>query len=116
MQIQLRQAEIEKALKAFVASQGISLTDKEVTIAFTSGRKDNGISADIIINDLPDAPAEEVPAPKQAPAINPVPTLKAAPEQEPAAVANPPDYVGIFQADPVNAITEPTVKPVSLFI
>ena len=50
MLIQLRQSEIEAALKMYVISQGFSLNNKSVDISFTSGRKDNGISADLDIN------------------------------------------------------------------
>jgi MarR-like DNA-binding transcriptional regulator SgrR of sgrS sRNA len=52
MQIQLKQAEITEALKQYVAKQGINLTGKSVDITFTNGRKDNGLSADIIIEDV----------------------------------------------------------------
>ena len=51
MLIQLRQSEIEAALKMYVISQGFSLNNKSVNISFTSGRKDNGISADLDIED-----------------------------------------------------------------
>lgn len=51
MLIQLRQSEIEEALKMYVVSQGFSLNNKTVDISFTSGRKDNGVSADLDIND-----------------------------------------------------------------
>lgn len=49
MQIQLKQPEIEAALRNYVSHQGISLVGKDVTIDFTSGRKNNGITADIQI-------------------------------------------------------------------
>jgi hypothetical protein len=52
MQIQLRQSEIEAALKQYVTSQGINLKGKKVEIAFTAGRKEAGMSADISIEDL----------------------------------------------------------------
>jgi hypothetical protein len=51
MLIQLRQSEIEAALKMYVVSQGFSLNNKTVDISFTSGRKDNGVSADLEINE-----------------------------------------------------------------
>ena len=51
MQIQLNQTEIITALKDFVTKQGISLQGRSVEIVFTSGRKENGISADICISD-----------------------------------------------------------------
>ena len=51
MQIHLRQKEIEAALKMYVAQQGINLTGKEVLVAFTAGRKDTGLSAELTIED-----------------------------------------------------------------
>lgn len=51
MQIQLKQREIEAALKMFISQQGISLVGKAVAIEFTSGRKDNGLSAELTIED-----------------------------------------------------------------
>lgn len=52
MQIQLKQSEIETALKDFIQKQGIQLQNRAVTIEFTSGRKENGITADLSISDL----------------------------------------------------------------
>ena len=51
MQIQLKQPEVEAALKMFISQQGISLVGKAVTIEFTSGRKNNGLTADLVIED-----------------------------------------------------------------
>lgn len=51
MQIQLKQAEIEAALRQYISQHGINLTGKTVEITFTSGRKDNGLSAELIIED-----------------------------------------------------------------
>ena len=51
MQIQLNQSEIVTALKDYVTKQGISLQGRSVEIVFTSGRKENGISADLCISD-----------------------------------------------------------------
>ena len=50
MLIQLRQSEIEAALREYIVNQGINLTGRRVDISFTSGRKDNGVSADLDIN------------------------------------------------------------------
>ena len=50
MLIQLRQSEIEVALCEYIVNQGINLIGRRVDISFTSGRKDNGISADLDIN------------------------------------------------------------------
>lgn len=51
MEIHLKQHEIENALQGFISSQGIDLSDKIVKISFVSGRKDNGLSAEISIED-----------------------------------------------------------------
>ena len=51
MQIQLKQGEIESALKMYIAAQGIAMAGKTVDIAFTSGRKNNGLTADVHIQD-----------------------------------------------------------------
>ena len=51
MQITLKQSEIEVALKNYVADQGISLYAKEVSLVFTAGRKEAGISVEINIED-----------------------------------------------------------------
>lgn len=51
MLIQLRQSEIEEALKMYVTRQGFSLAGKHVDIAFTASRGNNGITADLDITD-----------------------------------------------------------------
>lgn len=51
MQINIKQHEIIAALTAYIASQGINLTGKTVEVSFTAGRKETGVSADIIIED-----------------------------------------------------------------
>lgn len=69
MQIQLKQTEIEAALKMFISNQGISLANKSVQMTFTSGRKDNGLSAELSIEDIgtPHAVKTEVPTQAEAP-------------------------------------------------
>ena len=57
MLIQLRQSEIEQALKRYIQDQGISLYGKTIEISFTSGRKDNGVSADLDINEAEESQA-----------------------------------------------------------
>ena len=52
MQINLKQPEIEQALRAYVVAQGISLHGKDLTISFTAGRRESGISAEISIEDV----------------------------------------------------------------
>lgn len=51
MQINLKQAEIERAIKNYIAQQGIDMYGKEVTLAFTAGRKESGISVEISIEE-----------------------------------------------------------------
>lgn len=67
MQINLKQSEIEVALKNYIAQQGINLSGKDVAISFTAGRKEAGISADISIEDIEipfyEAEAEANPTP-----------------------------------------------------
>ena len=53
MQVQLKQSEIEAALKGYIAQQGINLTNKTVTCNFTAGRKDSGISVELEIEEQP---------------------------------------------------------------
>jgi hypothetical protein len=75
MQIQLKQREIEEALKGYISQQGINLAGKTVEIEFTSGRKDNGLSADLTIEDskvatTPEATEATEPAAKAASLFN----------------------------------------------
>lgn len=52
MQINLTQSEIVVALKNYISQQGINLYGKEVSISFTAGRKESGISAAMDIEDI----------------------------------------------------------------
>ena len=52
MIINLKQTEIEQALRAYVVSQGISLHGRDLAISFTAGRRESGISAEISIDDV----------------------------------------------------------------
>ena len=54
MQIQLKQKEIETALKDFITKQGINLQGRTIEIVFTNGRKENGITADLSVSDSAD--------------------------------------------------------------
>jgi hypothetical protein len=56
MDIILKQADIEKAVRHYVESQGISLRSKTMAITFNMGRGDNGLSASLKIEDI-DLPA-----------------------------------------------------------
>lgn len=49
MQITLKQSEIESALKFYIEGQGIQLNGKVIEITFISGRKNNGLSAEVSI-------------------------------------------------------------------
>lgn len=51
MIINLKQNEIVTALKQYISQQGINLTNKEIQVSFTAGRKDSGISAELTIED-----------------------------------------------------------------
>lgn len=54
MKIQLVQAEIEEALHDYIQKQGISLKGKTMSIAFTAGRGNNGMTADLDIEPVRD--------------------------------------------------------------
>lgn len=51
MLITLKQKEIEAALRLYISQRGINLAGKEVLIAFTAGRKESGVSAEVDIED-----------------------------------------------------------------
>ena len=108
MIINLKQTEIEQALRAYVISQGISLHGKDLTISFTAGRRESGISAEISIDDVEipgytTSAVEEIKVPKAAdislaPAIatvtpeeeaQPVPQEEAQEDAAPAVEAKP---------------------------
>jgi len=57
MLIQIRQKEIETAIQMYIAAQGITLKGKSVSIAFTAGRRDSGLTADVDIVDT--APSKD---------------------------------------------------------
>lgn len=57
MLIQIRQKEIETAIQMYIAAQGITLKGKSVSIAFTAGRRDSGLIADVDIVDT--APSKD---------------------------------------------------------
>ena len=63
MQISLKQREIENAIKAYVQAQGLNLTGKEVTIDFTAGRGQAGLTADVNIEEAGTAAAAGQTAP-----------------------------------------------------
>lgn len=90
MLIQLKQSEIEVALHNYISQQGINLVGKSVSIEFTAGRKEAGITADISIESSalcgqavsnPQAASQ-----KMAEAVEGVP--ERAPEPDPAEAVN----------------------------
>ena len=91
MQVQLKQSELVSAVQQFVASQGFNLTDKSVTVDFTAGRGENGLSATVTIEQgmaLPDLsgdkPALKVMAPAPAPAAEQAANVASAEAAAPA--------------------------------
>lgn len=57
MELNLKQNEIEAALRLYVANQGINLAGRTVAVTFTSGRTANGLSALIDIGDVTEVQA-----------------------------------------------------------
>lgn len=103
MQINLRQREIETALKMYLHSQGINLKEKSITIDFTAGRKDSGLSAEISIVDYEDNQGvmDRRHAPQQSTETSPAPLT--------STVSEDPTEPPPMEAAPAG------VKPVSLF-
>lgn len=100
MQIQLKQTEIITALKQYITSQGIELSGKEVSVAFTAGRKESGISAEMDIEDnlLPDFADDEEKAPTsvKAPVLTMVAASPAAEFTEDGNLDEPPKTTSLF--------------------
>jgi len=65
MKIDLNSVEIEQALVAYIAAQGIDLSGKQTEVALTAGRGPNGYSAAIVINATVDDPASVVDVPQE---------------------------------------------------
>lgn len=51
MQINLKQGEIEEAIRVYIANKGFTLFNKTVTMSFTAGRKSTGVSAEVTIEE-----------------------------------------------------------------
>lgn len=118
MQIILQQSEIAKALKLYIVKQGINTSGKDVSMSFTAGRKEQGISVQINIEDadIPgfgsedpefEAPIVVTEASEPAPVVAPVTQLRAAPELP----ADPP-----FHTEETAAETKPAKKTVGSFL
>ena len=78
MQILLKQHNIEEALRDYISKQGINLRGKEVSISFTNGRKNNGLTADINITEaevqFPDIPDDDEEVTSATPKLAVVPS------------------------------------------
>ncbi len=77
MKIALNQSEVVAAIRGYVAAQGIDMAGKQLDVTFTSGRKGNGLTADldiytqaeasavvvedVVVDDAPEVPAPEAP-------------------------------------------------------
>lgn len=83
MKIALNQSEVVAAIRGYVAAQGIDMAGKQLDVTFTSGRKGNGLTADldiytqaeasaVVVEDVVvDDVAVEVPAPEAPVAVAP---------------------------------------------
>ncbi len=86
MNIQLKQVEIVAALTGYLATQGINLLNKEVTIDFTAGRKASGITADITIEDSVPPALDVEPVDPATVAVTPEPVVETTPIPETVSV------------------------------
>lgn len=59
MQITIDDKEIKEAIYDFVGKQGITITNKKLSIAMVAGRGPNGYSATVSINDASHTEEEE---------------------------------------------------------
>ena len=109
MLIQLRQSEIEEALKMYVTSQGFSLAGKQVDIAFTASRGNNGITADLDITD-----AGGVRQVNKDPVVAVEVSSVGQAEEAPAAEAKENPFASLVEPEAVEEATEAT-PAVSLF-
>lgn len=122
MQVQLKQREIEESVKGYLVKQGINLTGKSVTVGFTAGRSDRGLTAEIDIEGdeatyIPNGPINRG---TQFPPLHPVPPggyvegvayAASAVSEQAAQGANPGDPEPVtVEADPA-----PAAKTTSLF-
>jgi len=82
MKIALNQNEVVAAIRGYVAAQGIDMAGKQLDVTFTSGRKGNGLTADldiytqaeasaVVVEDVVVEDTTEVPAPEAPVAVAP---------------------------------------------
>ena len=110
MQISLTQSEIVVALKNYISQQGINLYDKEVSITFTAGRKESGISAAMDIEDI-DLPQFGEAEPATLELVRSIPAELLAVQDNMVALAN--DLTGIKEEP--EPVEEVSIKTTSLF-
>lgn len=68
MKLQFKQDEIVSAIRASISAQGFDLTNKDVAVKFTAGRKAGGLVADVDITDkVTPSLSERLPASPAAP-------------------------------------------------
>ena len=60
--LNLTNEEIEEALLTHISNAGIDMEGKTTVIAVTSGRKGNGLRAEITINSIATEPVEDTPS------------------------------------------------------
>jgi hypothetical protein len=127
MQISLKQREIENAIRAYISAQGINLTGKDVTIDFTAGRSQSGLTADINIEEA--GVGAQSPQPlggvntttnDQAKKSEPVLTGKAAeaktaPDPTPYPTRETEPEVGLALTDEASTVAAPAAPKSSLF-
>ena len=102
MIVNLKQHEIEAALRQYIAQQGININSKSVTISFTAGRKETGISAELDIEDMEFTTPEATVFIPQISVVEPTDSLI---NQE----------IEAAEAEPDVTEAEPEVKTTSLF-
>jgi len=123
MQIILKQKDIEQALALYLRDQGINLTNKSLSVSWTAGRKESGITAEIDIEEIPGSSKNNsIPimnrrvAQAESEEVANVPTVstKALADDEPNNRFRPDDEP-VFEAEQNIQPTKATTSRVSLF-
>ena len=111
MKIEFNEQEIVAGLHLYIQQQGINLTDKDVSVTFTNGRKENGLSAEVTIDVHTLASSLIVPTePQKVPALGKAVAYAASPEP----VTEVPVEEAVTTA-PDTVATEPEAPKQSLF-
>ena len=98
MQIILKQKDIEQALALYLRDQGINLTNKNLSVSWTAGRKESGITAEIDIEEIPGSSKSGLPVMNRRDVQpEPEPVLTTTPVNTEASTDDEP--VSSFQAD-----------------